>query len=195
MFIEPIIGASGNKINSASGWIEIICGSMFSGKTEELIRRLNRAVIAKQRVEIFKPVIDTRYHRENVVSHNKNAVVSTPVHFANDILLLAGSCDVVGIDEAQFFDEQLVDVCTLLANNGKRVIVAGLDMDFSGKPFGAMPALMSIAEYITKVHAICMVCGAVASYSFRLINSDKMVMLGEKEVYEARCRKCFFQNK
>lgn len=191
MFIEPHIGTSGKK-SPGSGWIEVITGSMFSGKTEELLRRLNRAIIAKQKIEIFKPVLDTRYAREQVVSHNFKAVRSTPVHFANDIILLAGSYEVVGIDEAQFFDDQLVDVCTKLANNGKRVIVAGLDMDFSGKPFGAIPALMSVAEYITKVHAICMVCGAVASYSYRLTGSEEKVMLGEKEVYEARCRKCFF---
>ncbi len=195
MFIEPHINKSGAKKASGSGWIEVICGSMFSGKTEELIRRLNRALIAKQKVEIFKPVIDTRYGKEQVVSHNEKAVHSTPVNFASDIILLAGSCDVVGIDEAQFFDDQLVEVCNILAQNGKRVIVAGLDMDFSGKPFGAMPELMCVAEYITKVHAICVVCGAVASYSFRLSNSEDKVIIGEKEVYEARCRKCFFSIK
>jgi thymidine kinase len=191
MFIEPHLGKSGNPKEFGLGWIEVICGSMFSGKTEELIRRLNRAIIAKQKVEIFKPVTDTRYHKSNVVSHDDKAIRSTPVNFAHDIILLAGACEVVGIDEAQFFDDQLVDVCTKLANGGKRVIVAGLDMDFSGKPFGPMPDLMSMAEYITKVHAICMICGSVASYSFRLNPSSDQVLLGQKETYEARCRRCF----
>lgn len=191
MFIEPHLGKSGNPKDFGLGWIEVICGSMFSGKTEELIRRLNRAIIAKQKVEIFKPVTDTRYHKSNVVSHDDKAIRSTPVNFTHDIILLAGACEVIGIDEAQFFDDQLVDVCTKLANGGKRVIVAGLDMDFSGKPFGPMPELMSVAEYITKVHAICMICGSVASYSFRLNQSSDQVLLGQKETYEARCRRCF----
>jgi len=191
MFLEPTLKRHKYQPEHQSGWIEVICGSMFSGKTEELIRRLNRALIAKQKVEIFKPAIDTRYNIENVVSHNENTIRSTPINFANDMMLLAGDCDVVGIDEAQFFDEQIVEVCIRLANNGSRVIVAGLDMDFAGKPFGSMPALMSIAEFVTKVHAICACCGGVASYSFRLSSSKEKVLLGEKDTYEARCRSCF----
>jgi thymidine kinase len=191
MFIEPNLG--GNYGSGRSGWIEVICGCMFSGKTEELIRRLNRAIIAKQRVEIFKPVTDKRYHHTEIVSHNENAIRSTPVNFASDILLLAGDCDVVGIDEAQFFDEALVEVCNNLANNGKRVIVAGLDMDYEGKPFGSMPNLLAVAEFVTKVHAICAQTGELASFSFRLIDNDAQVMLGEKGEYEARSRKAFFQ--
>jgi len=174
-----------------AGWIEVICGSMFSGKTEELIRRLNRAKIAKQKVEIFKPAIDTRYHEIDVVSHNAMAIRSTPVHTAAEIYLYAGDCEVVGIDEAQFFDEQIVEVCNKLADAGKRVIVAGLDMDYQGKPFGTMPTLMAIAEYVTKVHAICVRCSSVASYSYRLVKDEKTILLGETEKYEARCRKCF----
>lgn len=164
---------------------------MFSGKTEELIRRLNRAKIARQRVEIFKPALDTRYHAEDVVSHNSNSIRSTPVPVAQEMLLLAGGCDVVGVDEAQFFDESLVDVCVQLANGGTRVIVAGLDMDFLGKPFGPMPALMAVAEFVTKVHAICVCCGEIASYSFRMAASEDKILLGETDVYEARCRHCF----
>jgi thymidine kinase len=164
---------------------------MFSGKTEELIRRLNRALIAKQKVEIFKPVTDTRYHDKNIVSHNENAIRSTPVNFAADILLLSGDCDVVGIDEAQFFDEGIVDVCNTLANGGKRVIVAGLDMDFEGKPFGSMPNLLAVAEFVTKVHAICARTGELASFSFRLAENQDRVMLGEKAEYEARSRRSF----
>lgn len=193
MFIEPKMGKSQTGRESKTGWIEVVCGSMFSGKTEELLRRLNRAFIARQRVEIFKPAIDTRYHDENVVSHNANSIRSTPVQFANDILLLAGDCDVVGIDEAQFFDEQLPEVCQGLANSGKRIIIAGLDMDFSGKPFGTMPALMAIAEYVTKVHAICVKCGDIANYSYRKSADQNKVMLGEKDTYEARCRRCFIK--
>lgn len=193
MFIEPKMGKSQAGRESKTGWIEVVCGSMFSGKTEELLRRLNRAFIARQRVEIFKPAIDTRYHDENVVSHNANSIRSTPVQFANDILLLAGDCDVVGIDEAQFFDEQLPEVCQNLANSGKRIIIAGLDMDFSGKPFGTMPALMAIAEYVTKVHAICVKCGDIANYSYRKSADQNKVMLGEKDTYEARCRRCFIK--
>lgn len=189
MFIEPVIGKFHSK--ERKGQLEVICGSMFSGKTEELIRRLNRALIAKQKVEIFKPSIDKRYHEEDVVSHNETAIRSTPVNFAEDILLLAGDCDVVGIDEVQFFDNRIVHVATVLANSGKRVIMAGLDMDFEGKPFEPMPHLMAIAEYVTKVHAICMKCGDLAAYSFRLIEQKDKVVLGEKESYEARCRKCF----
>ncbi|MBK6338699.1 MAG: thymidine kinase [Bacteroidetes bacterium] len=184
MFIEP-------QRNIKTGWIEVICGSMFSGKTEELIRRLKRAIIAKQKVEIFKPSIDTRYDENDVVSHNSNSIASTPVTNAQSILLLSNDIDVVGIDEAQFFDDQLPQVCQVLANKGIRVIIAGLDMDFKGQPFGTMPALLAMAEYVTKVNAICMKCGGIASHSFRLINEDATVLLGEKESYEPRCRKCF----
>jgi thymidine kinase len=173
------------------GWIEVICGSMFSGKTEELIRRLNRARIARQRVEIFKPVTDVRYSIEDVVSHNENAIRSTPVDTASSILLLSGDVDVVGIDEAQFFDNALVEVCEKLANMGIRVIVAGLDMDFMGKPFGPMPQLMAVAEFVSKVHAICMKCGSLAQYSHRLSQNEKLVMLGEKNEYEPLCRECY----
>ena len=190
MFIEPNLG--GRSSRGRSGWIEVICGCMFSGKTEELIRRLNRAIIAKQKVEIFKPVTDKRYHHTEIVSHNENMIRSTPINFASDILLLAGDCDVVGIDEAQFFDEALIDVCNTLANSGKRVIVAGLDMDYEGKPFGPMPNLLAVAEFVTKVHAICAQTGELASFSFRLIDNDKQVMLGERGEYEARSRKAFF---
>jgi thymidine kinase len=190
MFIEPHLG--GRPERERAGWIEVICGCMFSGKTEELIRRLNRAIIARQKVEIFKPAIDQRYHREHIVSHNENAIRSTPVNFASDMLLLAGDCDVVGIDEAQFFDEAIVEVCNTLANSGKRVIVAGLDMDFEGKPFGAMPHLLAIAEFVTKVHAICAQTGELASFSYRLTDEDQQVVLGEKGEYEARSRKAFF---
>ncbi|MCH7402294.1 thymidine kinase [Belliella kenyensis] len=193
MFIEPYIGTK-NK-SEKKGHIEVICGSMFSGKTEELIRRLNRAFIAKQKVEIFKPSIDKRYHEFDVVSHNENAIRSTPVQFAEDILLLAGNCDVVGIDEVQFFDNRIIEVANILANSGKRVILAGLDMDFEGKAFEPMPQLLAIAEYVTKVHAICMKCGDLASYSFRLSDAKEKVVLGEKESYEARCRKCYFEDK
>lgn len=188
MFIEPHLGKS-NK----SGWIEVVCGCMFSGKTEELIRRLNRAIIAKQNVEIFKPKVDTRYDKDNVVSHNETSIRSTPVNFANDILLLAGECDVVGIDEAQFFDDQLVEVCNKLANSGKRVIVAGLDMDYEGKPFGPMPNLLAVAEFVTKVHAICVDTGELASFSYRLSEEEGKVLLGEKREYEARSRRSFVE--
>jgi len=190
MFIEPHLGRT--RAGNRSGWIEVICGCMFSGKTEELIRRLNRALIAKQKVEIFKPQVDTRYHVEKIVSHNEREIRSTPVHFANDILLLAGNCDVVGIDEAQFFDESIIEVCNTLANSGKRVIVAGLDMDFEGRPFGPMPNLLAIAEFVTKVHAICAETGELASFSFRLSENSSQVMLGEKDAYEARSRQSFF---
>lgn len=191
MFIEPRLEKYGVEKGPSAGWIEVICGSMFSGKTEELIRRLNRAIIAKQAVEIFKPAMDIRYGLKTVVSHDEKTIRCSPVQFSSDILLLSGNCKVVGIDEAQFFDEEIVDVCVKMANKGKRVIVAGLDMDFSGKPFGPMPHLMSVAEFVTKVHAICANCGDVASYSFRLAATRQKVMLGEKETYEARCRKCF----
>ncbi|HRI79595.1 MAG TPA: thymidine kinase [Cyclobacteriaceae bacterium] len=189
MFIEPHLG---NKDGAPrSGWIEVVCGCMFSGKTEELIRRLNRALIAKQHVEIFKPSIDKRYHEIKIVSHAEREIRSTPVNFANDILLLAGDCDVVGIDEAQFFDDAIVDVCNQLANAGKRVIVAGLDMDFEGRPFGPMPNLLAVAEFVTKVHAICVQTGELASYSFRLAENKGQVLIGEKDKYEARSRRAF----
>ena len=174
------------------GWLEVICGSMFSGKTEELIRRLTRARIARQRVEIFKPALDTRYHAQDVVSHNHTSIRSTPVQLPGEILLLAGGgTDVVGIDEAQFFDESLVDVCRQLADGGTRVIVAGLDMDFRGRPFGPLPALLATAEFVTKVHAVCVCCGELAAYSYRTVPSASQVLLGETEAYEARCRPCF----
>lgn len=176
-----------------SGWIEVVCGCMFSGKTEELIRRLNRALIAKQRVEIFKPAIDKRYHDQNIVSHAERVIRSTPVNFANDILLLAGDCDVVGIDEAQFFDDAIVEVCNHLADSGKRVIVAGLDMDYEGRPFGPMPSLLAVAEFVTKVHAVCVQTGELASFSFRLNENNAQVVLGEKDTYEARSRKAFVE--
>lgn len=188
MFIEPRME---KKKGQRSGWIEVICGSMFSGKTEELIRRLNRAAIAKQQVEIFKPTTDTRYHMEDIVSHSRQRIPSTPVDKARDILELAGTCEVVGIDEAQFFDPELPDVVSQLANDGKRVILAGLDMDSAGRPFGSMPTLMALAEYVTKVHAICVQCGEVANYSYRKAPSADQILLGEQDAYEARCRDCF----
>ncbi|HNT50551.1 MAG TPA: thymidine kinase [Cyclobacteriaceae bacterium] len=192
MFIEPQLGRtpSGKR-----GWIEVICGCMFSGKTEELIRRLNRALIAQQKVEIFKPAVDTRYHNEKIVSHSEREIRSTPVQFASDIILLAGECDVVGVDEAQFFDDAIIEVCNTLANSGKRVIVAGLDMDYEGKPFGPMPNLLAVAEYVTKVHAICAQTGELASFSYRLADNDSRVLLGEKNAYEARSRQAFFADK
>lgn len=186
LFIENSIGNANRK-----GWIEVVCGSMFSGKTEELIRRLKRAKFAKQRVEIFKPQIDTRYSVDEVVSHDANSIRSTPVTSSGNILLLASDVDVVGIDEAQFFDNNLVDVCNKLADQGIRVIVAGLDMDFKGKPFGPIPQIMACAEYVTKVHAICVKCGALAQHSHRLSDTDKLVVLGETDVYEPLCRSCF----
>lgn len=189
MFIEPHLG--GKLGRERAGWIEVICGCMFSGKTEELIRRLNRAIIAKQKVEIFKPATDKRYHNTEIVSHNENAIRSTPVNFASDILLLAGDCDVVGIDEAQFFDESIVEISNTLANAGKRVIIAGLDMDYEGKPFGPMPFLLAVAEFVTKVHAICARTGELGSFSFRLSEHEGQVMLGEKKEYEARSRRAF----
>lgn len=169
----------------------MICGSMFSGKTEELIRRLNRARIARQRVEIFKPMIDTRYSAEDVVSHDAKAIRCTPVSSPGNILLMTGDVDVIGIDEAQFFDMSLVEVCNSLASQGVRVIVAGLDMDYLGKPFGPLPALMATAEDITKVHAICIRCGNLALYSHRTTKSDQLVVLGETDIYEPLCRACF----
>ena len=191
MFIEPNIGSKHISGKSETGWIEVVCGSMFSGKTEELIRRLNRAIIANLKVEIFKPVLDIRYHESNVVSHDKKEIRSTPVQFANDILLLAADCDLVGIDETQFFDAEIVDVSVKLANAGKRVIIAGLDMDYLAKPFEPMNNLMAVAEFVTKTHAICMKCGSIASYTYRLDDSDLQVVLGEKDIYEARCRQCY----
>jgi len=188
MFLENPV----NK-NQVFGWIEVICGSMFSGKTEELIRRLKRAQIAKQRVEIFKPSIDTRYDDNLVTSHDQNQIPSTPVPAAANIPILADNCDVVGIDEAQFFDEEIVTVCNDLANRGIRVIVAGLDMDFKGNPFGPMPALMATAEYVTKVHAVCTRTGNLAHYSHRMSKDDALVVLGEKEVYEPLSRAAFFK--
>jgi thymidine kinase len=188
MFLEKDKNAS-----DRTGWIEVVCGSMFSGKTEELIRRLNRARIARQKVEIFKPAVDTRYDEEDVVSHDANAVKSNPVQNASQILFYAEDFEVVGIDEAQFFSDELVSVCNELANRGKRVIVAGLDMDFTGKPFGPIPQLMATAEYVTKVHAICIRCGNLANYSHRTAKDDKLVLLGETDAYEPLCRKCFIE--
>ena len=179
MFLENTVNQ-----NEQFGWIEVICGSMFSGKTEELIRRLKRAQFAKQRIEIFKPVVDNRYDNELVTSHDQNQIRSTPVPAAANIPILASDCDVVGIDEAQFFDSEIVQVCNDLANRGIRVIVAGLDMDFKGNPFGPMPALMATAEYVTKVHAVCTKTGNLAQYSHRTSKEDDLVVLGEKEVYE-----------
>lgn len=175
------------------GSIEVVCGSMFSGKTEELIRRMKRAQFAKQKVEIFKPTVDTRYSDIDVVSHDHQSIPSTPVDSSGNILLLADDVEVVGIDEAQFFDEGLVDVCTELANRGVRVIIAGLDMDFRGVPFGPMPALMAVAEDVYKVHAICVHCGGLAYVSHRLVDSEKRVLLGETAEYEPICRRCFNQ--
>ncbi|MEE1883948.1 thymidine kinase [Pedobacter flavus] len=173
------------------GSIEVICGSMFSGKTEELIRRLKRAQIAKLSIEIFKPRTDTRYDESAVVSHDLNSIQSTPVDHSSAVLLLGANTQVVGIDEAQFFDDNLPDVCNQLAQQGIRVIVAGLDMDFSGKPFGPMPNLMAIAEHVTKVNAVCVQCGNPAVYSFRKVANEAKVLLGEKDIYEPRCRLCF----
>jgi thymidine kinase len=185
MFIEPYIR------EQRAGWIEVISGCMFSGKTEELIRRLKRAKIANQKVEIFKPVTDVRYHDSNIVSHDENYIPSTPVQQSEQILLLVQQNEVVGIDEAQFFDLELPRVCDTLAAKGMRVIVAGLDMDFSGKPFGPMGELLAKSEYATKLHAICAVCGNLASYSFRKSKEKSLVLLGEKDAYEPRCRGCF----
>lgn len=188
MFLE-------NTINHAkqSGWMEVICGSMFSGKTEELIRRLRRAEMAGQNVEIFKPKIDVRYDENEVVSHNLNKIRSTPVESSSEVLLLGSNCDVVGIDEAQFFDEHIVEVANTLANNGVRVVIAGLDMDFMGRPFGPMPYLMATAEYVTKVHAICKKTGNLANYSMRISDNKDLVQLGENESYNAVSRKIFVE--
>lgn len=184
------VGSSNGEM-MRRGRVEVICGSMFSGKTEELIRRLRRAQFAHQRVEIFKPAIDVRYSEEEVVSHEGNSIMSTPVDSSTNILLLAQGSDVVGIDEAQFLDEHIVDVCNALAGMGIRVIVAGLDLDFKGNPFGPMPALCAIADEVTKVHAICVKCGSLAYASHRLVNDKEQVMLGEKQEYEPLCRDCF----
>lgn len=181
-----------NRRDGQTGSIEVICGSMFSGKTEELIRRMKRAEFAKLPVEIFKPAIDIRYAEKEVVSHDNNSIPSTPVNHSSAILLLSSETKVVGIDEAQFFDDELPNVCVHLANKGVRVIVAGLDMDFQGKPFGPIPALLAIAEHITKVHAVCVKCGAPANYSHRIADDDSIVLLGEKESYEPLCRYCYY---
>ncbi len=188
MFLE-------NTVNQKEqfGWIEVIAGSMFSGKTEELIRRLKRAKFAKQKVEIFKPTIDTRYDEESVISHDSNEIHSTPVPAAANIPILADDCDVVGIDEAQFFDDEIVKVCNDLANRGVRVIVAGLDMDFKGNPFGPMPALMATAEYVTKVHAVCTRTGNLANYSYRKAKGDELVLLGEVDEYEPLSRAAYYK--
>ena len=185
-FLENSIRVTGKK-----GSIELITGSMFSGKTEELIRRLRRAQFAGQKVEIFKPSLDKRYSETRVVSHDDKSIISTPVDNASAILLLAGDVDVVGIDEAQFFDDSIIEVCDTLADNGVRIVIAGLDMDFMGKPFGPIPALLAVAEYVTKVHAICMRCGNLAQSSFRKSEDSQVVLLGEKNLYEPLCRNCY----
>lgn len=188
MFLENTVNP-----DEQFGWIEVICGSMFSGKTEELIRRLKRAQFAKQKVEIFKPEVDRRYDDADVVSHDSNAIRSTPVPAAANIRILADDCEVVGIDEAQFFDDEIVSVCNDLANRGVRVVVAGLDMDFKGNPFGPMPHLMATAEYVTKVHAVCTRTGNLAQYSFRKSTQDDLVLLGETEAYEPLSRAAFYR--
>jgi len=187
MFIEPHIN------NNRRGWIEVICGSMFSGKTEELIRRLKRATIAHLEIRIFKPSVDIRYHHQNIVSHDENALQSMPIEHSKTILSHTEKVDIIAIDEAQFFDIQLPDTCELLALRGIRVIVAGLDMDYSGKPFGPMPDMLARADYITKLHAICVKCGNIANYSYRKTVHDAQLMLGEKDLYEPRCRDCFYK--
>jgi thymidine kinase len=187
MFIEPNIN------NMRRGWIEVICGSMFSGKTEELIRRLKRAKIANLNVEIFKPDMDTRYDAKNIVSHDENAIISNPVANSKMILSLVKNAEVIGIDEAQFFDDDLPDVCDQLALNGLRVIVAGLDMDYMCEPFGQVPNLLAKADYITKLHAICVKCGNIANYSYRKTGHDSQIFLGEKDIYEPRCRNCYYK--
>ena len=186
MFLER----KGNKKNR-KGWIEVVCGSMFSGKTEELIRRLRRAQFANQKVQIFKPKVDSRYHQNNVVSHNKTTISSIAVDSSADILKLSKDIDVIGVDEAQFFDKELTAVCVQLANSGIRVIVAGLDMDFKGNPFGEIPNLLAVAEFVSKVHAICLGCGDLAQFSHRIAKEDNLVLLGETQEYEPLCRKCF----
>lgn len=186
MFIEPRVS------NIKKGWIEVVCGSMFSGKTEELIRRVKRAQFARQTVEIFKPQIDTRYDHTQVVSHNNARIQSTPIQASQEMILLAHDVDVIGIDEAQFFDDELPAVVTHLAKSGKRVIIAGLDMDFKGVPFGPMSSLLAIADYITKLHAVCVRCGDPAQFSYRLSDNENRVLLGELDNYEPRCRHCFY---
>lgn len=185
MFIEP------NIKGERRGWIEVICGSMFSGKTEELIRRLKRAMIANLKVKIFKPSMDVRFDEAKIVSHDTNSIISTPIDHSGQILELAGDADVVALDEAQFFDDAIIDICDELAFRGIRVIVAGLDMDYLGKPFGPMPCLMAKADYVTKLHAICVQCGHIANYSYRKTSNQEKIMLGEKDVYEPRCRRCY----
>lgn len=187
MFIEPNFSAE------RRAWIEVICGSMFSGKTEELIRRLKRAKIASLKVEIFKPVIDVRFDEMAVVSHDSNFIHSTPVDNSQNILLLANNADLIGIDEAQFFDDEITNVCEKLALRGIRVIIAGLDMDFKGRPFGQMPQLLAIADFITKLHAICVRCGNLASMSYRKSASKQQILLGKQDLYEPRCRKCYYE--
>jgi len=185
MFIEPLI------TQKNVGWIEVICGSMFSGKTEELIRRLNRGILAKKEIYIFKPKIDDRYDEKNIVSHNKKSINSIPIESPNEILQHIKDGGIIGIDEAQFFDNSLIDIVEYLANKGFRIIIAGLDMDYLGKPFGPMPQLLSIAEFVTKVNAICMNCGGVASHTYRLDSSEEQILIGSTSKYEARCRKCY----
>jgi thymidine kinase len=185
MFIEP------NIKGERRGWIEVICGSMFSGKTEELIRRLKRAMIANLKVKIFKPSMDVRFDEAKIVSHDTNSIISTPIDHSRQILELAGDTDVVALDEAQFFDDDIIEICDELAFRGIRVIIAGLDMDYLGKPFGPMPNLMAKADYVTKLHAICVQCGHIANYSYRKISNQEKIMLGEKDVYEPRCRRCY----
>ena len=189
MFLESQINHPMQK-----GSIEVICGSMFSGKTEELLRRLKRAEFAKLKISVFKSQVDIRYDNKEIVSHNSNTIASIPVRVPSEILNLVNGSKVVAIDEAQFFNDDLVDVCNTLANQGKRVIVAGLDMDFLGKPFGVMPQLLAIAEHVTKVHAICIDCGSIANHSFRLTKSQELVQLGEKDEYKQLCRQCFNSN-
>lgn len=189
--MKDVSSANGEMMRR--GRIEVVCGSMFSGKTEELIRRMKRAKFAKQNVEIFKPAIDVRYSEEDVVSHEGNAISSTPIDSSASILLMSAGVDVVGIDEAQFFDEHIVEVCNQLANQGTRVIIAGLDLDFKGQPFGPMPALLAIADEVTKVHAICVRCGSLAYVSHRLVSNNKQVLLGETQEYEPLCRECYKQ--
>jgi thymidine kinase len=188
MFLENTL-----KYGKQFGWIEVVCGSMFSGKTEELIRRLKRAEFAKLKVAIFKPIIDTRHREGDIVSHNKNKIKCKPVSNASEIYNIAKKCDVVGIDEAQFFDDEIIEVCNALANNGVRVIIAGLDMDYTGKPFGPMAGLMATAEYVTKVHAICSKTGGLAQYSYRKTKNDDLIMLGKEEEYQPLCRATFFK--
>lgn len=193
MFLEPNLKSS--NFQEKTGWIEVITGCMFSGKTEELLRRLNRAKIAKQQVKIFKPAIDKRYSVNQVVSHDANAIFSIPINHAKEIYANLGNASVIGIDEVQFFDEEIVKIVVDLANKGKRIIVSGLDLDFKGEPFEPMPALMAVAEFVTKLHAICMQCGDVASFSHRLVSSERTVLLGESETYESRCRRCFYEER